>query len=336
MLNPVNRQQSTIAKTPSNPLDVLATVPTGLTLVVVKSKHLLPQVRVALTHQLLHASTATGLKFPTVNKLCSLYAGSDRQQQYAKANHAAAGAPPQDVEHQFKSFGKRSEYDWCSTEGLPPLLSLINTPDPAKTPCWYTLSQTITDSDSVMQADAFMQIRYAAQAAGVYVLAFLACDEGADETHFNDLCDEYLEIEECEPDMGHALAFSIDCYGLRDLNPLGIGKTLCNVSYEGVGVGVTYTYTPFIADDFKTRAMWILRGMGLHFAEIGDKVELNKSNVQRKLARLPPPRPVKMAEDWLDRLGDYLDAGIVKSTGNKTKDESDSTDEDYEEDDESP
>ena len=314
----------------ASPLDLLAAVPPGLMLVVVKSRSQLPLVRATLTHQLLHASDKKiGLKFPPIKQLFSLYAGSDRQQQYAQANHAAFGPPPPGVEHQFKSFGTRSNYDWCSTEGLPPLLSLINSSDVVETPCWYTVAQIISDSSKVMQVDALAQIRHAAKAAGVYVLVFLVCDEKVDETHFNDLCDEYLEIEECEPDMGFNQAFSIDCYGLRDLNALGLGKTMCNLHFEGMRV--TQTYAPFIASDFKTRAMWILRGMGLSFAEIGVKVGMHKSNVLRNLLSLPKPCPIKVADDWLECLDEYLAAGLEKAVKTSPDDDDDGEDE-FEED----
>lgn len=324
-----NHQSSGNPPCPASPLDLLTTVPHGITFVRVKMKSQLPLVRSVLTHQLLHADDKRiGLQFPLVKKLWSLYAGSERQQEYAKANHAAVGMPPPGVDHQFRSFGTRGNYDWCSTEGLPQLLSLIKASNAIETPCWYTISQIINDSSKVMQVEALVRLRSAAKTAGVYVLVFLTSDEDAETTHFNEMCDEYLEVEECEPDMNYNAAFSIDCYGLRDLNALGIGKTLCNVRYEGMAV--KHTYAPFVAADFKTRAMWTLRGMGLSFSEIGAKVDLDKSNVLRKLAKLPRPRLVKVADDWLESLGDYLEAGIAKSTEKKSQDEDDDIEEDEE------
>lgn len=296
------------APTSLDALNLLATVPLGLTIVAINAPELQAPVRTAFTQQLLHSGNATGLKFAKtkVGKVCSLYAGSERHQQYAQVNHAAAGAVPASVEHEFKSFGLRGNYNWCSPEGLPALLQLVRTPPPNGVVCWYTLAQDITEIDAVLQADAFMQIRHTTKASGVHVMAFLDCQHGADETHFDELCDEYLEVEVCQPDMGHDLAFSINCYGLRNLHQLGIGKTMCNVSYtDGC---VTHSYSPYISSDFLTRAIWTLRGMGRSYAQIGDLVGVNKSTVLRKLSNLPKPRPVEVADEWLEQLGDYLNA----------------------------
>jgi len=94
-------------------------------------------------------------------------------------------------------------------------------------------------------------------------------------------------------------AFSIDCVGIRDLNSLGVGKTMCNVKLTD---RVFHRrYERFVAADLDTRIMCALRGQKKSLDEIGNIFKINKSTVLRRLQGLPIPRPEEVDQAWLDR-----------------------------------
>jgi hypothetical protein len=285
-------------------LDGLSTVPCGTTLVVVKKKDLMTPVRTAFTQQILSAGSDLVLKFPEVSSVRSLYSGSPRNLEYAKARHNACGLVPTGVEHKFRSFGTSRYFDWLGTEGLATILPLIHPDKSEQPPTCYTFEQSV-GAHEVSVANGLQQIRHSANAAEVRVTIFFFCKEGAEDTHYDELCDEYIEVDSCEPDVDHDLAFYFDCQGLRDLYALGVGKTMCSIRHEHGRI--KHTYSPFIDASFRNRAMWILRGNGSSLAEIGEIVEKNKSTVLRTLRELPRPRKTAVPDGWIDQVKEYLE-----------------------------
>ncbi len=55
----------------------------------------------------------------------------------------------------------------------------------------------------------------------------------------------------------------------------------------------------FIATELDVRAMWVMRGKGKSFYEIGRIFKLDKSTVLRRLQALPLPKNIEIKEDWL-------------------------------------
>lgn len=310
----------------SNPaVDAMTPIPQGLTIVSIRAASLLPQVRNAITRLALARSGKLGLPMPPVKAVLSIYSGNVRRLEQAKAL-AAANMPiktkARKVRHDFSSCGTRDGFNWCSDEGLCVLQPIIENAEG-----WVTLEQQISGPVTAPLADGLFRIRSAAQQAGVWVMLFLVCPDGYEKSRLHEFCDEFIEVAPCEPDPGYELAFSIDCVGLRYLNTLGLGKTMCNVKLsKGV---FNRTYDQFISSDKKTRVMWILRGHGKTLEEIGGIVNKNKSSVFHRLEGLPVPRYVDMGSDWLKK---YLEPSQVFSgtaSPARSEDADDDEDDDF-------
>lgn len=139
----------------------------------------------------------------------------------------------------------------------------------------------------------------------------VVCDPNLNKLSLQPLCDELIVIEECEPDVGYELAFSIDFVGFKEMGIVGVGKSICHIkSTHGQLIRKPRT---FISGDHKTRAMWTLRANGKTFDEIGELVNLNASNVLRALKGLPKPKKFKNDDEWIKHYlnsiihGDKLD-----------------------------
>jgi len=183
--------------------------------------------------------------------------------------------------------------------GLCVLLPLIE-----ETGCGVlTLTQEISGPITPSMSVALTNIGNAAKQAKTYVLLFLVCVGGMEKLNLQELCDEYIEVGLCEPDIGCQVAFSIEFVGLRDMHLLGVGKTMCQVkASEGRFLRL---YRPFVASDCQTRAMWIMRREGKTLGEIGKLLGIHKSNVLRRLKGLPKHPHYIVEEGWVKR---YLES----------------------------
>ncbi len=279
---------------------LISPIPLGLTIVSIREASLTPHVRNTFEQLALTGSTKLGIPMSKVKEVLSLYSGNVRQLEQAMALKNANVPPKKPVKHNFRACGSREGFDWFSDEGFCVLEPIIKEADG-----WLTLEQCSVGPVTVSIADGLFRIRNAAQQAGVWVMVFLVCQEGYEKSRLHEFCDEYIEVSPCEPDIGGETAFSIDCVGLRNLNPLGIGITMCSVKLsEGQ---FRRRYTPYISSNLETRVMWILRGQGKTLEEIGSLLQKNRSSVLRRLQGLPTPKPVNMADRWLER---YLDSSV--------------------------
>ena len=66
----------------------------------------------------------------------------------------------------------------------------------------------------------------------VGLAAYIACSQEPKKSLLGEVCDEFIEIDPCEPEVGAVMAFSVDCAGIHDLNCLGIGKTMCSIQFS--------------------------------------------------------------------------------------------------------
>lgn len=282
-----------------NPLvESISPIPLGLTIICIRDASLTPHARNAIEQLALTGSKKLDTPMPKVNTLLSLYSGNVRQLEQAQALNNANRPTEKQVKHSYRTCGSRDGFDWFSDEALCILLPIIK-----KTEGWLTLEQCIVGPVTVSIADGLFRIRNAAQQAGVWVMVFLVYMDGYEKSRLHEFCDEYIEVSPCEPDIGGETAFFIDCVGLRNLNPLGIGRTMCNVKLSQGQF--RRSYTPFISSNLETRVMWILRGQGKTLEEIGTLLKRNKSSVLRRLQGLPTPMRRDMGKDWLAR---YLEA----------------------------
>lgn len=288
---------------PKNVLAKLSPVPVGLTVVMLRDANLINTVRTALTQQLLVAGCDLGLQFDKVSFVKSLCAGSTRMQEALTARLGACGSTSDQVHHEFKSLGTGGDFNWCNKEGLAALLPLIKPKENPQKSCWIVLVQSKQES-AVQMVNALQLMRQAAGDSGRYVMVIIVFEAVKTVTNLAECCDEYIEIDACEADNPHDVAFSIDCHGLRGLDSFSQGKKMCSVGeHEG---RITHTYRPFVAASLKNRHIWLLRGAGESLAEIGAFFEVDKSNIWRVLKTMPRPVKAPLPKGWMDQVAEYL------------------------------
>lgn len=284
-------------------LDMISPIPAGLTIVALQEVSLLAYVRNAIEQEAREESNKLGVHMPIVYGMLSMYAGNYHQLDQARVIAAANISTANEVPHEFETYGSRDGFDWCSDEGLCTLEPIIRDSEG----WWVTLEQAIAIPVTSTIASGLFRIRNAAQQADVSVMLFLVCPKGYESSRIHELCDEYIEVTECDPGPETDIAFSIDCVGLRHLNKLGIGKTMCSVTvHNGT---FQRRFEPYISNNLATRVLWMLRGQGKTLEEIGSILGTNKSTVSRHLQGLPPPRKLKMENDWLARHLELLSLG---------------------------
>lgn len=272
----------------------------GLVMVGVKAPHLVPFIRQALEHAILESCDDLDLPLEG-SSLRSLYSGTDRQLDQARALHAASGLLTKERDHKFELVGMRNRYDWFSAEGLFTVQAILD----GSVEDWITLEHDVGEPINPARAQILVHIREEAKQENAGIIAFLNCKEEYEATELQQFCDEYIEVAPCEPDPGDSVAFSIDFVSIRHLNVLGVGKQMCSINVSADGF--RRRYSQFIAPDLETRVMWALRCQGKKFAEIGSLLGVNKSTVLRRLQGLPDPRPGDPPdEDWLKRSLELL------------------------------
>lgn len=270
----------------------------GSTIVCIRDASQVAQVRNTLTRSAEIKSKRIGLPMPDAEAILSLYSGNHRQLEQARALTLANMPIKNPVRLEYQVCGTRDGFDWFGDEGLSVLLPIINA---AKG--WVTLEQQLVSPILPSIVDGLSRVRHAAQQAGVWVMLFVVCAESYEKSGLHELCDEYLEVSPCEPDPGFEIAFSIDCVNLRNLNPLGIGKTMCSVKLVN-GV-YRRTYTPFVSSSQETRMMSFMRGQEMTFEEIGKIFDKDKSTVQRRLKGLKSPKCEKLEDGWLEKYLEF-------------------------------
>ena len=267
----------------------------GSTIVAVHQASLLPHVRHAMTNLAVAMSTALGIPMPNVESVLSVFSGNKRQLEQAEFFAAVNPLPTTGASHDFKTCAALDRLDWTSNEGQYLLLPLIA----GAKGRWIIVEQEISGSITPTIAQGLIRIDHAARQAGVCALLIIACSDRMDVSQLAHVCGDLIEVARCEPDVDCDTAFSIDCVGIRSLNSLGIGKTMCSVKLTE---GVFYrSYAPFVSADLDTRIMCALRGQQKSLDEIGSILKSNKSTVLRRIQGLPIPRAEDVNQDWLDR-----------------------------------
>jgi len=266
----------------------------GLQIVNVLSTPILPMVRSAFTCLATEKGRELGIPMPIVEEVVSVFSGSPRQLEQAQLFAVANPPATSSVVSVTKRCAAPEKLDWTNYGGQYALLPII---EDAKG--WVIIEQTTVGGITPAFLQGLIQIAHAAKQAGTWVMLLIAGSDRADVSQLTHVCGDLIEVAECEPDVDCDAAFSIDCVGIRDLNSLGVGKTLCNVKLTD---GVFHRrYERFVAADLDTRIMRALRGLEKSQDEIGSLFKINKSTVLRRLRGLPIPRPEEVDQDWLDR-----------------------------------
>lgn len=270
----------------------ISTLAAGANLVFVSDKLPLNIIKAAFAKQIAEKGSIAGMPLPSdIRSIESIITGAVRGIEQAKAIYFASRPADNSIPLIFKSVGSKYTFDWLTQEGRIALLELINKSDGC-----LMVEQPFIEKYTSTIAESVIIANSAAERANVRLVIFISCPDGADTSLLNNCCQELFLVERCDPNPGCQFAFSVDCVGLRDLNLLGIGKAMCNVNLsEG---SFTYHYEMFISSSLKSRIMWLMRGQGSSLEEIGTALSRDKSSIQRKLKKLPPPKHVRMPEGW--------------------------------------
>lgn len=266
----------------------------GLVIVSVPSAQILPLVRNAFTCSAIEKNRTLGIPMPLVDEVVSVFSGNPRQLEQAQLFAVANPPATSNVVSVTKKCAAPEKLDWTNYGGQYALLPIIE-----KAKGWVIIEQTAVGTITPAFLQGLIPIGHAAKQAGTWVMLLIAGSDRVDVSQLTHVCGDLIEVAECEPDVDCDTAFSIDCVGIRDLNSLGVGKTMCNVKLtEGV---FHRRYERFIAADLDTRIMRALRGQHKSLDEIGSIFKINKSTVLRRLQGLPIPRPEEVDQEWLDR-----------------------------------
>lgn len=283
----------------------------GLMVVLIRGKHLGRDVRAATEAEYVNGGNIAGIPAPEAEFMWSLHSGSTSAVDEQNALAALEQRSDSAIERTCYAYGLRRSFSYCGDEGLETLLPVIRNAEHG----WVTLAQSCDSLPSEHLIAGMYEIRTAAEQANAYVLLFVV---SANEDHvpsIQDFCDEYLEVDECEPDPGAHLAFSFAALRFADMHALGYGKVICNVTLTDDGY--MRTFEPFIAASLRDRFIWKLRAAGKSLSEIGELVGLHKSSVKRCLDAMRPVRRRALSAVEITQYIDALEVG--DSTENATE-----------------
>lgn len=275
--------------------------PSGLMIVGADNQDTLNDARLAILGQVMRAGNALGIQFDQPEKVIDLYAGTPQQQKNIMVKRSFCEPPPEGVKYQINMVGSRSgSYNFCGDEASSNVIPMIRTAGASGEKSVIIFSQTISNASSLLLADTLNQYRSEAKMAGVLIIVMLACSGGFTESELPALCDEFIEVEEVEPDFDQDLAMSFDFHSQRGLHRMGIGKVMCSLSYANRCIKVSFA--PFVSKTGKVRALWYLHCAGRTNAKISKTVGLHASNICRQLQKLPRSAPVVMPDTWIKEM----------------------------------
>ncbi|VVE75961.1 hypothetical protein PCA31118_05106 [Pandoraea captiosa] len=274
-------------------------ISSGLT-VVETPEPCLGAVRETFETQFACGGEIAGVCSPPAEFVWSMHSGGVRVLDELNALAALEGNAKHTAPREFYQVGTRRNYNFCSDEGLETLVPII---DSANCGC-VTFSQSCGALSLEQLVAAIYEIRSAAEKSSAYAVMFIGHSEREQMPDIRDFCDEYFNVEECEPDPNAHQAFSIASARLRNMYVFGYGKVMCNLRMTDMGY--ERTFEPFIAKSLLDRLIWKLRASGKSLAEVGSLVDLHKSNVKRRLDEMRPPCkqtiPMSQLEQYIDSL----------------------------------
>ena len=281
-------------------------IPSGLMIVGANNQDTLNDARLAILGQVMRAGNALGVPFDQPEKVIDLYAGTPQQQKNILVKSSFCEAPPEGVEYKISMVGSRSgSYNFCGDEAASNVIPMIRTAGASGEKSVILFSQTISNASSLLLADTLNQYRAEAKMAGVLVIVMLACSEGYKKSELPALCEEFIEVDEVEPDFDQDVAMSFDLHSQRGMHRMGIGKAMGSLNYANRRIKVSFT--PFISKKSSLRALWYLHCAGRTNAKIAKVVELHPSNVTRQLQKLPRSAPVVMPDVWIKEMLAHFD-----------------------------
>ncbi|MDM8359220.1 hypothetical protein [Pandoraea communis] len=236
---------------------------------------------------------------PPVEFVKSVHSGGPYVLDEVRALATMGDASKSTVPREHSTVGSRSNYNFASDEGLDTLIPLI---EGAENGC-VTFAQPRGSLSPEQLVTAMHKIRSVAEKSLACAVMFFSHADQQQVPDMRDFCDEYFDVEECEPAPDSLLAFSIASTRLSNLSAFACGKVICNIRITDSGY--KRTFEPFIAKSLLDRLIWMLSASGKSLAEIGSLVGLHKTSVKRHLDGM---RPVRAQEVSQIELETYLDA----------------------------
>lgn len=284
-------------------------VDTGLALIKCPSFQYAMYARNTVEDAVRQQKPISDVDMPKVDNMWSIHTGSKRQLGQSAAFIELHNPSESKVKHVYEELLSLGNFDFLSNGGQMVLDPRIKKYSGGVLTLLQVIEGPFTSSMSV----AMMNISNEAKQQGTYVLMFIVCDSGVDKLNLQALCDDYIDVTTCEPDIGFDLAFAINFDGLGEMSLVGIGKSMCQIkSSKGK---LIRRYNPFISSDLKTRAMWVMRRSGMTLEEIGKNFGgLHKSNVSKRLKGLPNPKDYKIAENWIDDFLESIEGNDTESS----------------------
>ena len=283
----------------------IGTIPPGLVIVTSGKKDVLDEARLVIVDEALRGGSSLGLQFDCYSKVVSLYAGTAHQEKHIVARHRYCEPSPNGVEHKIAMVGSRPNFDFCCDEASATFTPMIRAAAQEVRPTLFILCQAVRNFEDLLMADTLNHYRNELVRAGATGIIMLASEGGDVGKDLPQLCEEFIEVDEAEPDYDVDVAMTFDCHSLRSLRRLGIGKTMCGIRYADQRI--RFTYAPFISNSMRERVMWSLRCSGRSYAEIGEVFGINKSTVMRQLKKLPNTSGYKVDDVRINEMLEHLD-----------------------------
>lgn len=300
-------------------------IPPGLVIVAASSPETLQDARLVITREVLSRGNNLGLAFPAFNHVVSLHAGAPHQQKRFAAQHRQLEVPD-GLKLDIQPVGSRADFDFCCDESAAMLLSMFGATEPA-TPTAFIFAQAAGNVASLRRADTLGRYRNALAQAGATGFVLLMVEDRSKLEELSQLCDEFIEVQEAEPDADMDAALVFDTHSLHGFSRFQTGKVMCGLSYAEQGVH--YRFERFISIRAEDRLIWALRCLDWSLADIGEQFGCNKTTVLRRLNKLPRPVKQDFDETWLEAMLEQY--GVEGKDGRRGKSSSSSQHDDEDE-----
>lgn len=219
----------------------------------------------------------------------TLFVARSRGASLIRAQAAKFPSPANAAEYKLRHIGER-EFDWARSEGLYCATTGV-APNTAR-----AVMQRIPHPIPPHMFEGISRLNMQAKAKGHYVLMFAQFDDGADALLFRDMVSELFDIAVCEADPGHQAAFSIR-NSTAESGLLASGQDVM-VQVKEENARYSFSTEALIAPTVIDRVIWKMRCDDASLTMIGNVVELNKSNVKRRLDKMRKPHPSELSDDW--------------------------------------
>lgn len=150
-----------------------------------------------------------------------------------------------------------------------------------------TANLGLLSKDLVKRAHGMKELLDAFAQRSTATVVFLAGEPSDQSAAITLNFDNVLVVKGAEPDPGMSQAYSVDWTPQSVLACSGRSPHLEQYSI-GAGCECEVQSEVFVAKDYLSRRIYAMRQCGQTLEQIGRKLDLDKSNVSRRLASLPP------------------------------------------------